>query len=354
MKTLATTSRKCGPQGSFARRLCRSVLALSAAVSVCALGSSAGATSAGRVTFGLEPSSSVGPNGYALFSYAVTPGGFVSDHVALVNYSSVPLTLNLYATDAVETPSGGFGLLLASQKPTGVGSWVSLAAKYHKVTVPSQRNDGPGILVVPFSMHVPITTTPGDHVGGIVASLRTRGVNSSGQNIILDQRVGSRLFVRVAGALHPSVEVRNLRANYVGTWNPVGRGQVRVSFDVVNNGNVDLSLAQVLSVSSFVANSHHVKLANEALLLSGSKIAETAVVNGVWPQFIAHATVRVTSHQATSTLVPVQNVSVRAQASTFLWTVPYALLILIGLFIALAVAWRQFRPSRRVSKAPLP
>ncbi len=304
-----------------------------------------------RVTFGIEPSAVNGPNGFAYFSYGVTPGAFVDDHVALVNYSAVPLRLSLYGTDAVETLSGGFGLLLATQRPSGVGSWISLAAKYAHVIVPPRRVNGPGIFVVPFTMRVPITTTPGDHVGGIVASLRTRGVNSSGQNIILDQRIGTRVFVRVAGQLHPSVQIRNLHATYFATWNPFGSGRVRVSYQVLNSGNVDLSLSQSVNVTGALANSHHVALANVALLLSGSAINESVVVGGVWPQFIEHVGVSVKSQSATSTLVPLQSVNVNANATVSLWTIPWPQLIFLAVVVAALFIWRRRHSSSVVKDA---
>src|ERR1700722_6635863 len=59
-----------------------------------------------RVTFGLAPASATGPDGRPALDYTVSPGEVISDHVAALNYSDQPLTLRLYASDAVETNLG--------------------------------------------------------------------------------------------------------------------------------------------------------------------------------------------------------------------------------------------------------
>ena len=91
--------------------------------------------------------------------------------------------------------------------------------------VPAQTPTGPGEVIEPIAVHVPLKAPPGDHVGGIVASLQTVGTNRSGQRVVLDQRVGTRVFVRVSGARwHRSSPSPDLHASYDGTLDPVGKG----------------------------------------------------------------------------------------------------------------------------------
>ena len=109
----------------------------------------------GRVTFGIEPASASGADGRASFTFGVTPGAVLFDHVSLLNYSSVPLTLQVYARDAEETTGGGFGLLPASSTSRGVGAWISGPPGDAAVEVPPETAKGqPGQTVVPFTVQV--------------------------------------------------------------------------------------------------------------------------------------------------------------------------------------------------------
>jgi hypothetical protein len=303
-------------------------------------------TPASRVTFGIEPAAIGGAAVRPNVSISATPGAVVNDDVAAVNYSSVPLSLQIYPTDAVETAGGGFGLLPGNQKPTGVGSWIALAPGTATVQVPAATPTGPGRVVVPFVVHVPVKSTPGDHVGGIVASLQTAGRNAKGQRIVLDQRVGTRVFVLVAGPLARQLSVTNLHATYGGTANPVGKGQVKVSYLVNNTGNVDVGVEQSVAVSGVIGATHRVGVAKIPLLLPGTSVAESAVVSGVWPEVLLHQSVT-----ARPVAVPGSSVPglVPVTAGTSVWAVPWTLLALIVVVILAVILARRFR-SRRAAR----
>jgi hypothetical protein len=313
----------------------------------------AAAHPAGRVTFGIEPASASGPDGRPNFSFVVTPGAVLFDHAAVVNYSSIPLTLQVYATDATETAGGGFGLLLPTVKPTGAGAWISLPAGTSTVQVPAERATGPGFVVFPITVHVPASATPGDHSGGIIASLRTVGTNGSGQTVILNQRIASRVYIRVAGTLVPRLAITGLHATYSGTANPVGKGKVSVHYVVANTGNVNLAVRdQRVSVTGLIDDSHHVKVSTIQLLLPGATVNESAVVTGEWPQFILHPTVSavpLANETVTVALAPVS-------ASTTLWAIPWTLIIIVLVLVALAgYWWRRRRRSRAAAgQSPAP
>jgi hypothetical protein len=320
------------------------------AVLVGTAGPASAATSPpGRVTFGIEPASATGPDGRPNFNFGMTPGAVLFDHLAVVNYSAVPLSLQLYATDALETSGGGFGLLQPTVKPTGVGAWISLPPSSSTVQVPAERPTGPGYLVVPMTVHVPLSTSPGDHVGGIIASLRTVGTNATGQTVVLNQRIGTRVFIRVAGTLNPQLSLSSLHAAYAGSSNPFGQGKLNVSYVVTNSGNANLVVHdQQVSVSGLIGDTHTVHLSNLALLLPGASVTQSAVITGVWPQFRLHQTVSVqpVMYQGSSTtLSPVS-------ASTTLWAVPWLLLLLILIVIVGAVVWARRRSRRAPDGAP--
>jgi hypothetical protein len=269
-----------------------------------------------------------------------------------VNYSSIPLALQLYATDAVETSGGGFGLLPANAKPTGVGSWISFPAGTRSVEVPAETGGRPGQVVVPFTVQTPVSATPGDHVGGIIASLQTTGTNSSGQRVVLDQRIGTRVFARVSGPLLPKVVLTGAKATYVGTLNPVGEGRVKVSYLVSNTGNVDLSLVdQSVSVSGLFGSKRRVDVAKIPLLLPGASVPETVVVSGVWPEIIVHPTETVQPLVPVGTSVPSQSVVTSSQTVV---AIPWTLIVIIVLVLVAVYLFVRARSRRKASGSSRP
>lgn len=309
-----------------------------------------GATSGGRVTFGIEPASATGPDGRPNFSFGVTPGGVLDDYAAVVNYSSQPLSLQVYATDAIETSTGGFGLLTAATKPTGVGTWISIPSGDATVDVPPEASGSPGHVVIPLSLHVPADASPGDHVGGIVASLQTVGTNSSGQSVVLDQRIGSRVFVTVAGPAKPGLAVEDVGASYEGTINPFGKGKVDVSYVVRNTGNEDLEVTQSVAVSQLFVSDGHAKVRSIPLLLPGASVTEHAVVTGLWPQFLLQATVTAVGHPPAGSGAK----TVTATGSATVWAIPWPLIALVVLVLLLAYAIRRLRRRARARSSATP
>ena len=296
-----------------------------------------------RVSFGIVPALANGEAARSNFTVAATPGGVAFDHVVALNFSTVPLSLQIYATDAIETSSGGFSLLPAGITPTGAGAWVSIPAQFATVLVPAKNSKGPGRVLIPLTIHVPFKAAPGDHVGGIVVSLQTRGTNATGQNVVLDQRVGTRVFIQVSGALSPKLTLRDLHSSYVGSLDPVGRGHVDVSYVLTNSGNVDLAVRQSVSVTGLLGSKRSVNLPEVALLLPGASIPERAAVAGVWPQLLAHEVVTakpvvLATGQGTPALT--------ATASVWLWTIPWPLVILVILVAVAVYLYRRKRSNR--------
>jgi len=296
-----------------------------------------------RVAFGVEPASAYGADGRSNFSFAVTPGAIVFDHVAALNYSAKPLSLQLYATDALETSGGGFGLLPATTTPVGVGSWITIAPQDATVQVPAQSAKGPGEVVVPITVHVPDKASPGDHAGGVVVSLRSVGANASGQTVILNQRVGTRVFVRVSGTSTPRLALSDVQASYLGTSSPFGKGRVRVNYRVTNSGNINLAVTQSVSVSGLLGSKGTVGVAKVGLLLPGASLAESAVVPALWPQLLEHVTVTAHGHATDNSNI---SAVASATASTTVRAIPWILLGIIAL-VLLVLIFLLIARSRR-------
>lgn len=172
------------------------------------------------------------------FFHQGAAGTTVSDSATILNSSDKELTFQVFATDAVNTPSGGaFALLPVETKPRDVGTWIALAPQAATtVTVPPKgRTD------VPFTVKVPQDATPGDHVGGIVAlNTAVEGVQKDGKvQVGVKRSVGARLYFRVPGPLTPGLSVEDVRVDRGAPLLPwVKDARATVSYALVNRGNV--------------------------------------------------------------------------------------------------------------------
>ena len=353
MKRAASASRgvpRLSNCGSRVRRpLVAAVIAICLSVGILSPASAAPAAApTSRVTFGILPATAGGRAVRSNFTIGATPGGVVFDHVAVVNYSAVPLTLQVYATDAIETSAGGFGLLPANVTPTATGSWIEIPAQYATVVVPAKTSAGPGQVLVPLTIRVPFKTSPGDHVAGIVTSLQTRGTNATGQVVVLDQRVGTRVYIQVSGPLVSKLTISGLHSSYVGTLNPVGRGHVETRYVLTNSGNTDLAVKQTVAVTGLLGSRRTVQIPKVALLLPQASISEQVTVAGVWPQLLSHEVVT-----ATPTVLATGSHSraVTTTASVWLWTVPWTLIAILVMLIVAFYLYRRRRSRRKAKRA---
>ncbi|MFK0158127.1 hypothetical protein ACIQVK_39425 [Streptomyces sp. NPDC090493] len=326
-----------------ARRLAALLLAVCALAGLpaaaWAAASSTPAASHGRTTFGIQPSGAKKPDRRPNLSYSVTPGAALRDHVAVWNYGTRPLTLRLYGGDAFITTDGGFDVLAANRKSTAVGSWVRLGKG--RVTVPGRSH-----VIVPFTLAVPRNVTPGDHAGGIVASLAATRTDAKGNKVEVDQRVGARIYLRVAGKLDARLSVDGPHTTYHGTLNPFGTGTATVTYTVRNTGNVRLGARQTVRVSDLFGGDATVRKPRDIPeLLPGSALTVTASARGVLPTVRDTATVSVDPVPVRGDVPP--PVHPRVTASAGFWAVPWPALGLILLVVAAVVVFFVRRRPRR-------
>ena len=285
------------------------------------------ATGDTRATFGIKPFGQGSPDRRPWLSYSASTGAQVSDQIEVINYSYAPLRLSLYATDAFNTPGGGLDLLVASKQPTDVGTWIDLSRR-QAVLAPRART------VVHVQLHVPTDATPGDHIGGLVASIRSTGRDQNGNRVALDQRVATRVYVRVAGPLHPALSIETLRADWQGNHNPFGRGRLTLTYRVHNTGNVRLLAHQLVTVGSPFGDADPIPLDDLPELLPGGSTLVTSTVRGLLPMIRVHAAVQLSPYSPPGSVTPRPDI-VRAQVSAL--AIPWTLLALLaGLTLATA------------------
>ncbi|WP_408635603.1 WxL protein peptidoglycan domain-containing protein [Phytohabitans suffuscus] len=301
---------------------------------------SAPAAGAAPLTWGVAPSSRKGPDGRAAFDYKLDPGAELTDYAGISNYSGRPITVDVYASDAFTTPSGGFDLLPAAQKPTDVGTWVALEPRYRRLVIPSKSR-----VDVPFQVTVPRNATPGDHAGGIVASIAEPGTDAGGNRVRVDRRVGARIYLRVTGELAPAFTVERLDAGYDGTVNPFAGGTVGTTYRVRNTGNVRLTGTPRVEVAGpFGLGRRGVDAAALPEILPGGEQTVTTTVRGVPPLFRLGVDLHLTPVPVNAS-APVSDIT--SQASVWAWPWPQAVLLL-----ALAAAvWLVLHRRRARARA---
>lgn len=260
------------------------------------------------------------------YSYTVNPGGRVDDGLMVVNRGKTPLELAVYAADAYTTDQGKVDLLTPDTKSTGVGAWVH--ADQGSVTVaPGQSKQ------VPFIIDVPADAKPGDHLGGIVTSLK--------QGTDVDRRLAIRIHLRVSGDLKPSLSVDDLKMRYTGGRNAT------VTYTVHNTGNAILAARPSTSVAGpFGAWRVEGQQTDSPQLLPGETWKVSTEVHGVTPAVRLSGTVTLLplltdAAGSTGPLTPMST-------TTHTWTTPWWLLLLVLLAAAVVVVVRRLTRKRAV------
>jgi len=276
------------------------------------------------------------PGTRTALTYNVAPGAVQQDSVSLWNYSDVPLTFHVYATDAFNNGTGDFTLLPSDHKPTDVGSWVQLKTGIVDVA-PKERVD------LPFTVTVPKDATPGDHTAGIVASVPTDTIDPNGNRVTVDRRTGSRLYLRVQGPVNPSITVENLSSDYKGTFNPLD-GTLEVTYTLNNPGNVRLGAHQVITVHDLVGREvASRKLRDLPELLPKNHFTVHQKFTGIPATLRVGTDVKITPFAAQAGVSGTELPS-STTSTTNSWAIPWTVILLLLLAVLL---WRLRRRWQR-------
>ncbi|MFB8387800.1 hypothetical protein ACFC3F_11750 [Microbacterium sp. NPDC055910] len=328
---------------------------LAAVVAVGLLAGSAAAVSAApassdaALAWGIAPASAVGADGRVSIRATLDPGAVATEHVELSNLSDAPLTFALAGADGTITPEGDFDVLADGATSTRAGLWIDVPAE---VTVPPRSNT-----VVPVSITVPADALPGDHPAGIVATPARDLATAEGVTFVA--RTGVRLHLRVAGELAPALTPRVTALDYEPSWNPLAPGQLRITWEVANTGNVRLGGEPTLSVSGLgglVSQVEGERLEQfRELLPDGLRAGVTTV--DAWPLFALAADTVVTPSVVGDDLV--ETVLPTGIASATVIAVPWvhlAILVAAGLVVAVIIgrvrARRPAPPSTDAAPRP--
>lgn len=296
--------------------------------------SGAGAVS---VTFGIGPQITRVGQQRPFLNYGVTPGAGATDGVEVGNLSFSPLALSVYPTDVVNNPDGTSSFPPGGARPKDVGSWMTLPNGVSPVTVTVAPRSS---VVVPIKISVPFDAQPGDHVGGVIASLSTLGRNAQGVAVKFDQRVATRAFFRVSGPLTPRLTIEDLRAAYHQNYSPLGKGSVTVRYTVHNRGNIKMAVGQAVNFTSLFGTKEVAKgLPVIPELLPGGFDEVSVRIPNVYPEILGTAHVRLTPSALAGDSDPPL---LRVSASKTILTLPLTLIAII-LMVILATWFRRRR-----------
>ena len=314
-------------------RLTRSLLALAITAAGFALVSpSANASDNGN--WSVAPTGTNGNTPRDWFEYSLRPGEVIRDLVSVSNKTSAIKTFKLYATDAYDTPlNGAFALLQRDQTTKEAGSWIQLG--FNNVTVPANSRAD-----LAFQITVPPDAHPGDHAAGIVAedTSQSTATPAPGKNIQLQQRVATRVYIRVAGALQPSLRVTQLVIRHQDPLLPplTGNGQAEIAYEVANTGNVRLTGTALLKVEGLFGRTlKSYKLQDLPELLPGARVAFAQRWTGPLP-IIDHLSANVT----------LKADGINSHWSKGSWKIPWIELLILAVVLLLFGGRRRYRRWR--------
>ncbi|GAB3834713.1 WxL protein peptidoglycan domain-containing protein [Kribbella italica] len=260
------------------------------------------------------------------YTYTVAPGEKVDDGLSVVNRGTAALELAVYAADGFTAESGQLDLRRQGFASTGVGAWAHPAVD--RVTIQPGKAAS-----VPFTVTVPSDASPGDHIGGIVTSVKS----SSGE-----QRMGVRIQLRVGGELKPQLSVSDVQVHP-----PLVGGEATVTYTVHNTGNATVSARQKASLAGpfgqLRASSGDV--ADSPALLPGDQWKATVAVKGVAAVVPLSADVTVTpllidAAGSTSLLAPVD-------AGAHARLLPLVVVVVLVLLLVAALIVRRRKAAAR-------
>lgn len=226
----------------------------------------------GAVSWGVAPAD-VDGDVRTSFRVAADPGARVEDELTVFNRSAQDVTFDLLASDGFIGDDGAFDVLQSGVASIDVGTWIEIQAT---VDVPAHSE-----VAIPFAIEIPQNAAPGDHPGGIVASVSQSG----GGQVGLNTRVGARVHLRVSGDFTPTLLVSDLRVDPEISWNPFAPGDTTLTYTIRNDGNLRLGSVQIIGMNGLfgLPTGAVAERPEQRELLPGAEIEVSTRVHSTWP-----------------------------------------------------------------------
>jgi hypothetical protein len=270
------------------------------------------------------------------FELEIGPGQTEVDHVSVTNLSDESLVFEIYAADGVITPDGQPAIVDRATPAEDLGTWIGFNVS--QIEVPPGERIG-----LPFRVTAPDSATPGDHCGGIVASLYQDPELLDATGLTVDARTAVWVCVTVPGAVASEWAVQDFAADYQPARGGFGLGRLTVTARIVNTGNLrQAGVARVTAAGPAKVWRTEGPEFEVPMLLPGQSHLVTQVLEDVPPALWADAGLVV---EAAAREGYEQAPLVRAGART--WLAPW--IAAIALTLLTAGLWRLLtrRPRRR-------
>lgn len=333
--------------GRIGRRLGAFLLSIAATVTLLAPAGAARAEDPPPSDYGIatRPAGADGmPDDRTRLEYSADPGQSVSDQVLIGNSGKSAQDFTVYATDAFNAENGDFSLLATADAPTSIGAWVRFENGENRVQFTLQPEE---VRLVKFTVAFPADATPGDHVGGLVASVLQKS-----EGVSIDRRVATAMYARVSGELQPRLNLASFDATYQGDWwNPFG-GTVKVLYTVDNPGNVALSAnVSMKAVTWFGIPVTGAGGTSIPVLLPGNSATYEYDLTGIGQWGYLNPSAELMPFVETTDPTR-QALAATVTRDTIVLATPWMLLILIaiGVGVYLLIRWRRRRDEVRAQE----
>ena len=265
-----------GTSACMALRAIRVGLAVLSAALLLSIPPAAASTAravAGSGSWSVRPAGTTGRGAFVMDS---APGSVIKDTVRVSNLSDTPLSLQVYGSDAYNTPrDGALAFRQAGEAQTGLGGWIRLGT--NALVIPPRRAAD-----IPFTLSVPADAPPGSHVGGIVAlnNAVEQAGDATGLDVGIQRAIAVRVQLTVAGPLTPGLTVSSVRVDHHPSRTPFAGARATLTYTISNTGNAALRPTVSPRVSGLFGLRHSA-FADRTLplLLPG----QSAAISADWP-----------------------------------------------------------------------
>ena len=290
----------------------------------------------GTVRWSVAPADTEGRDGRRVINLDLEPGATTEDRILVENLSSREVTFAITANDGYRTKSGSFDAMPSHHVPEFGGAWIKLPQD--SVTL-----DGGEKIILPFQVEIPENATPGDHIAGVMASIRTEATS---QNVAMESRMGVRVNIRVAGEVSAVASVDGVTAEYEMNWNPFAPGRVTLAGDVANSGNI--RFVGRLGAEAQGSGPGDVEALEQLEFLPGETRRMTASVEQVWPLGPITVTYRALREVVEAPNGTGNDVTIgEVVGEVTVWAVPWPQLIVLVLLVLLVAAVLLRRRAKR-------
>src|SRR3989339_53324 len=201
----------------------------------------------------------------------------------IINLENEKQSFDLFATDAVITSDGGFGLVDQINDSFTIGKWITLGM--NEVTFEKK-----GERELNFIIDIPKNITPGEYAGAIVIKTKTNLTEGSGTSLNIRTQVGVRVFISIAGEViddfswnNYSYKIQN-NGDYVFQYDFTNDGnistKINADIDFINKSGKIIYSEKIIDLGSLLAGSSSqpkITWKKENVPLFGSLIAKTTL-----------------------------------------------------------------------------